>query len=152
MRDLAEKSHIDSVPRKQKSGIRALMTEFVNFKYREIVLFLFLKHTKFSFNSMEVLTVQNVIAKNGLIFMHKIIYFPNLPSKSVRETIPNNAPNYSSMHENNMNWLETYNNAGPYFRTSIFYRAPHLAFSTNNEDIIGAACLLSINSYKNSVT
>ena len=51
----------------------------------------------------------------------------------------NNAPNYSSTHKNNMAWLETYENAGLYFCTAIFYKGPLLALSTHNEDIIGPA-------------
>ena len=30
-------------------------------------------------------------------------------------TYSHNLPNYSSTHENNMAWPETYDNAGPYF-------------------------------------
>ena len=41
-----------------------------------------------------------------------------------------------------MAWLETYKNAGPYVRTSIFYEGPISALSTNKEDMIGPACLL----------
>ena len=60
------------------------------FKYRNDLI---PPHTKSSFNSMKVLTVLNVIAKNALFFMHKIRYFLNLLPKSVIETIPSNAPN-----------------------------------------------------------
>ena len=80
VRSFAAKSHIDFVFSKQKSGIRAVMAGFVNFRYRDGII-------------MKVLTVQNVIAKNALIFMHKITYFQNLLPKSVRETLPNNAHN-----------------------------------------------------------
>ena len=43
-------------------------------------------------------------------------------------------------------------NAGPYFRTSTFYQVPLLALSTHNKDLIGLACLLSINCYKVQLT
>ena len=91
------------------------MAGFVNFKYRDGYI---PTHTKCSFNSMKILTVKNVIVKKALTFMHKIKYFPNLHPKSVRDTVPNYALNYSSTYENKMALLE---NAGPYFRTSIFY-------------------------------
>ena len=50
-----------------------------------------------------------------------------------------------------MAWLETYDNAGLYFRPSIFYKGLLSALSTHNENIIGPACLLAIECYKNSV-
>ena len=40
----------------------------------------------------------------------------------MRQTAPHSAPNYSSTLENNMNWLETYENNGYYFRMTIFYK------------------------------
>ena len=43
---------------------------------------------------------------------------------------------------NNMAWLETEKNAGPYFRKSIFYQGHLLALSTHNEDTVGPVCLL----------
>ena len=88
------------------------MAGFVNFKYRDGMI---PSHTKSSFNSMKVLTVQNFIAKNALIFIHKVLCFPHLLPKSVRETVPNNVLNYSSTYENNRALLESYENAGPYF-------------------------------------
>ena len=73
---------------------------------------------------MKVLTVQNVIANNARIFMLKIRYFPNLLPKSLRETLSNNAPNYSFTHENNMACLETRMlvliSARQYFKKSSF--------------------------------
>ena len=45
----AAKSHFDSVLSKRKSGIRAIMAGFVNFKYRDGII---PSHTKPSFNSM----------------------------------------------------------------------------------------------------
>ena len=61
-----------------------------------------------------------------------IRYLPNLLPISVRETTPKNVPNYSSTHENIMAQLETYENGGPYFHTSIFYNGPLQALSTHN--------------------
>ena len=72
-----------------------------------------------------------------MLLVSSIRYFSNLLSKSVREIVPNNAPNYSSTHENNMALLETYENTGPYFRTLIFNKGPLLALSTHNKDMIG---------------
>ena len=60
------------------------MAGFANFKYYPSII---PTHTNSSLNSMKVLTAQNVIAKNALIFM--IRYFPNSPPKSVRGTITN---------------------------------------------------------------
>ena len=144
----AAKSHIDSLFRKQKSGIRAVMEGFVNFKYRDGII---PSHTKLTFKEMNVLTVQNVIVKNALIFMHKIRNVPTLIPKSIRETIPSNAPTQNSTHENCAPWLEIYEHAGPYYRTSVFYKGPLLAISPDSESIFDPACLASINIYKNYV-
>ena len=85
------------------------MAGFVNFKYRDGIIPL---HTKSSFNSTKVLTVQNVLPKILLFSytLHKLIRFPHLLPNSVRNTVPNNGPNYSSTYENNMAWLGTYEN------------------------------------------
>ena len=144
----AAKSHLDSVFRKQKSGIRAVMEGFVNFKFRDGII---PTHTKSTFNEMNVLTVQNVVVKNALIFMHKIRYFPDLLPRSIRETIPSNAPIHNSTYEHCESWLETYEHAGPYYRTSVFYKGPLLAISSHNEELLEPACLSSMNIYKNSV-
>ena len=45
----------------------------VNFKYRDGII---PSHTKLTFEEMNVLTVQNVIVKNALIFMQKIRNVP----------------------------------------------------------------------------
>ena len=68
--------------------------------------------TQYSFNSMKVLTVQNVIAKNVLI------------------SIPYYAPNYKSMHENLAPNLREC-----WFRTSIFYKGPLLKRSAHTMKI-----------------
>ena len=144
----AAKSHIDSIFRKQKSGIRAVMEGFVNFKYRDGEI---PTHTKSTFNEMSVLTVQNLILKNALIFMHKVRYFPELLPKSIRETIPSNAPTQNSTHENCASWLEFYEHSSPYYRTSVFYKGPLLAISSHNEELLKPECLISMKIYKNSV-
>ena len=144
----ATKSHIDAVFRKQKSGIRAVMEGFVNFKYRDGII---PSHTKSTFKEMNVLTVQNLIVQNALIFMHKIKYFPTLLPKSIRETIPTNAPTQNSTHESCASWLEIYEYAGPYYRTSIFYKGPLLSINPCIEDILEPACLISMKIYKNTI-
>ena len=53
-------SHIDSVFRKQKSGIRAVMPGYVQFKYRDGQI---PTYTKSTFTSLNVLTVHSIIVK-----------------------------------------------------------------------------------------
>ena len=43
------------------------------------------------------------------------------------------------------------NSSWSLFPTLIFYKDPLLAFSTHNEDLVGPACLLTINCCKNIV-
>ena len=88
-----------------------------------------------------MLTVQNVIVKN----------VPTLLPKSIRETIPSNALTQNSTHENCAPWLEIDEHAGPYYRTSVFYKGPLVAISPDSESIFDPVCLASINIYKNSV-
>ena len=83
--------------------------------------------------------------------MHKIRNVPTLLPKSIREIIPNNAPTQKSAHENCALWLEIYENAGPYYRTSVFHEGPLVAISPDSESKFDPACLASINIYKNSV-
>ena len=145
----AAKSHIDSVFSKQKSGIRAVMSGYVQFKYRDGQI---PTHTKSTFHNLNVLTVQSIIVKNTLIFMHKVRHFPSSLPESVRSTIPANAPSTPNCnHENNSEWLETYQFGCPQFRQSIFFKGPLLSISEEYLNIVSPACMLSLNFHKKSV-
>ena len=145
----AAKSHIDSVFSKQKSGMRAVMSGYVQFKYRDGQI---PTHTKSTFHNLNVLTVQSIIVKNTLIFMHKVRHFPSSLPESVRSTIPANAPSTPNCnHENNSEWLETYQFGCPQFRQSIFFKGPLLSISEEYCNIVSPACMISLNVHKKSV-
>ena len=144
----AAKSHIDSIFRKQKSGIRAAMGGYINYKYHDGEM---PTHTKSTFFLHQILTIQSIIVKNALLFMHKIQHFPNLLPQSIVETIPENVPKFGSTHETSYDWLKTYELTGHLYRRSIFNKGPLLSITTENESIQSPAGLLSINLYKNNV-
>ena len=106
----AAKSHIDSVFSKQKSGIRAVMAGFVNFKYRDETI---PTHTNYSFNSMKVLTVQNpnAVRERQCLIVH-------------RYTHDNASPYFctSIFYKGPLLALSTHN--------EIFYKGPLLAAHT----------------------
>ena len=106
-------------------------------------------HTKSSFNKFSVLTVQGVVVKNALIFMHKVKYFPGALPASVKETIARDAPIPGSNHETCEQWL---NNFGDMFhRKSLFYKGPLLSVVPEVSQLTTPTALLSINAYKNNV-
>ena len=119
----AAKSHIDTLFRTQKKGIRTIMTGYVNYFYKDGET---PANTKSTFSKHKILTVHNIIAKNTLIFMYKVNkFYSELPS-SVRETISDTAPIAGSTYETCAEWLELYNNC--VYRNSIFFKGP-LIFS-----------------------
>ena len=145
----AAQSHIDSVFRKQKSGIRAVMSGYVQFKYRDGQI---PTHTKSTFHSLNVLTIHSIIVKNALIFMHKARNFPSSLPVSVRTTIPTNAPSTADCnHENSSEWLQNYQFGCPHYRRSLFFKGPLLSIRTEYLNIVSPACLLSLNVHKKSV-
>ena len=142
----AAKSHIESLFRKQKQGMRAIMPGYVNYWYNDGEL---PAHTKLSFKKHGILTVHSIIAMNTLVFLHKVSRFPNSLPTSIVKTIPCNAPNTGSSYDDCIEWSNKYNNI-PY-RTTIFHKGPLLAVSPDVADITSdPSTLSSINRYKKS--
>ena len=141
----AAKSNIESLFSSQKKGIRAVMPGFVNSFFKDGVL---PTHTKTSFNKFKVLTVHNVIAKNALIFMHKINHFPNLLPSSVNETIAPDAPVSGSCHETCHNWLSNFGTR--VYNKSIFFKGPLLYVDPSAEQLLTPHALISINYFKSN--
>ena len=95
------------------------MPGYVNSYYKDGVI---PSNTKPGFRRFNILTAQGVIAKNALTFMHKIINFPQLMPKSIRETIPSDAPLHGSDHISCQNWLDKFDTIC--YHNSIFYKGP----------------------------
>ena len=123
------KSKIDSIFAAQKRAMRAVMPGYVQYFYKDGNL---PSHTKPAFTDLKILTVQNIILKNIMIFANKVYYYPHLLPPSVKSTFTDNGlkPDYSS------NWYSVYNSIP--FNTSTFFKGPLLYFhilslSTDNE-------------------
>ena len=141
----ASKTHIESLFRRQKQGIRAIMPGYVNYRYKDGQL---PSHTKSSFYNNCILTVQGLIVKNALILMHKAKHFPLSLPYSVINMFPDNMPSLGSDCDTSAAWLAVYGNMN--FRSSIFYKGPLLAINDINVDITTLPSLFSINLYKKS--
>ena len=89
-------------------GIRAVIPGFVNYKYKNGQS---PGHTKSAFSEYNILTIQNLIVLNSLIFIQKTRIFPSLLPYSVHSTISDDSPIAGSTHETCENWLTVYNNA-----------------------------------------
>ena len=137
----AAKSHIETLFRAQKKGIRTTMTGYVNYFYKDGDT---PAKTKSTFTKHKILTVHNIIAKNTLLFMYKVNKFMCYLPISVRETISENAPKGCSSHVTCADWLETYNNN--VFRNSIVFKGPLLFsdFKDNNESCNECYCIPSL--------
>ena len=141
----AAKSHIESLFRKQKQGIRAIMPGNINYFYMDGKI---PEHTKQKFEEYNILTVHGIIVKNALIFLHKLKHFPNMLPKSIVDMMPDNMPTTGSDYENSADWMSIYNNA--HYRASVFNKGPLLAISPINACITTLPTLFSINMYKSS--
>ena len=100
--------------------MRAIMPGYVNYFYREGVL---PSHTKGAFTDYKILTVQNIILKNILIFINKIHTFPHMLPESVRVTISSDSPSPSNNSTNYYNEWYTKYSSTPY-NTSTFFKGP----------------------------
>jgi exonuclease III len=141
------KSNIESLFSSQKKGLRAVMPGFVNYFYKDGVL---PSHTKASFNSYKILTIQNLIAKNAILFMHKVRSFGNLLPPSVKETIASNAPEWGGSHESSADWLKSFSTVS--FENSLFYKGPLIYIDPSNREIFQATTsLMSIEPFKANV-
>ena len=92
-------------------------------------------HTKNFFCTSKILTVQNIILKNIIIFFNKVFNYPHLLPPSVLHTIPSNAPSPTNSLDHTSDWYAKYNSY-PY-NMSIFFKGLLLTYSllTENSDI-----------------
>jgi hypothetical protein len=143
----SSKSNIESLFAGQKKGMRAVMPGFVNYFYKDGSP---PSHTKPAFSNNKVLTVQGVIIKNALIFMHKIFCFntPSIVPPAVRGTIPPNVPRHGSDHVSCQQWLAEYGST--HYRTSIFFKGPVLCNDQKYTDLCTPTALLSVKVFKNN--
>ena len=107
------------------------MPGWVNYFYKDGIC---PSHTKSTFTQLNVLTVQNIILKNILLFMNKIHNYSHLLPASVINTISPESPSPSSPTDYNSIWY-TQHNSAPY-NTSTFFKGPLLytnIMTTNTE-------------------
>ena len=124
------KSNIESIFSIQKKGIRAVIPGYTNYFYKDGET---PHHTKYAFNDYGVLSVQNIIAKNAIIFMYKLHKQPQSLPPSIIATVPENAPTTGSTHNTSDNWLKKY--SGGQYAKSIFYKGPLLYSDIANEKL-----------------
>ena len=118
---LTIKSNIENIFTSQKKALRAVIPGYVNYYYKDGIT---PQHTKPAFTEYNILTIQNIIAKNVMLFMFKINNAPSLIPTSIRKLIPENAPIAGDTHETCSPWLEKYNTSN--FSKSLFYKGPLL--------------------------
>ena len=140
------KSHIETIFRAQKKGMRAVIPGYIQYRYMDGVT---AGHTKPFFNNFGILTVQGVIVTNSLLFMHKQKHFPLALPRSVKLTIASNAPVPGSNHDTNLEWLSKYNNH--VYRNSLFFKGPLLSVIPEFADLITPPNLLNFDCYKKDV-
>lgn len=138
----SSRSNIESIFSAQKKGIRAVIPGFANYFYKDGQT---PHHTKSAFTKYGVLSVQNIIAKNALIFMYKLHTQPQSLPPSIAEIFPADAPTYGSTHVTSSEWLKKYSSGG--YNKSIFYKGPLLYVDFANN----ALCSTFPNTYKRMV-
>ena len=142
----ASKTHIESLFRCQKKGIRSIMP-YAKYFYKDGKI---PTHTKSSFNNYRILTVHGIIMKNALLFMHKIKYFSGQIPTSITSMIPENIPDTSATYETSSSWLSIYGQS--VFRSSVFYKGPLLFITENNLSITTTSTISSLNLYKTKLS
>ena len=80
--------------------------------------------TKSLYNKFKILTVQNVIALNSLLYIEKVRNFPNILPLSISNLISPNAQTNTSAFESSSSWLENFYT--PVYWNSIFYKGPFI--------------------------
>ena len=125
------KSKIESIFTTQKKAMRAIMPGWVNYFYKEGTC---PSHTKSSFTKFKVLTVQNVIFKNIMIFINKVQCYPHLLPDSVVQTISPDSPSTTTNTDYNSDWYSKYNSI-PYNNT-IFFKGPLLYTSVMTDNTV----------------
>ena len=140
------KANIKSLFASQKKGMRAAISGYVNYFYKDGNI---PTHTKPSFCKYDVLTVHGIIATNTLIFMHKVDHFQNLLPSSVREIIAPNAPKRGSDHETCEDWLQ---NFGTFvYNKSVCYKGPLMYIDSLCAQIMTPTSILSVKAFKTNV-
>ena len=105
----------------KKKAICGVIPGYVRYFYKDGVL---PTHTKPVFNDYKIMTIQSIIAKNGLILMGKILRFSSKIPLLIKNLIPPNSPSHHASHEMNLDWFDTYGIAQ--YRNTIFFKGPLL--------------------------
>ena len=103
--------------------MRSIMPGYVNYYYKDGKL---PTHTKNAFTSYNILTVHNVILKNMLIFINRILNFSTTLPYFIKQTISPNLPIPGTQSQNYSDWYTTYNSI-PY-KMTVFFKAPLLYY------------------------
>ena len=120
--------------------MRGVMPGYIQYYFKDGQL---PTHTKPSFREYSILTVQNIILKNILIFMYKIHNFPNTLPISIQCIIPDTAPIPGSTHTECEAWLHEYSEE-TYYVKSILYEGPRFYGDVLEINIIHNPYIISI--------
>ena len=127
-------------------GLRAVIPGYINYKYKDGKS---PGHTKSKFTEYKILSIQNLVAMNALIFMQKFQNYPSLLPLSIRETIPVHSPVAGSNHESCGKWLKIYNNT--HYSKSIFFKGPLLSADVKIVSLLPLTSFVSLKLYKANV-
>ena len=130
-------------------GLRAILPGFVNYWYKDGTP---PESTKSGFYVHKILTVQSIIVKNALVFMHKLKNFPSLVPPSIKKTIPNSAPIFNVADPDSSltpQWSDEYGKH-PY-NNSVFYKGPLLAINRYSVAATSLPSLFNLNIYKKCI-
>ena len=144
----SKKTNIDTLFTVQKKAMRAVMSGYINYYFKDGQL---PTGTKNSFNQHGVLTVHGIIANQALRFMHKVKVFPSLIPTSVRSTIQDHIVNMSVLDQSDpmfLSWAEEFNTH--IYRNSLFFKGPLVYFDPCTvQKYATPAANISLNIFKN---
>ena len=137
------KNNIESLFSKKKRGLRAVIPDFINYRYRAGDI---PGHTKSYFTEYNILTVHSTIVLNTLIFMEKVHKYPRLLPATIFKTISYDSQIPGSTHESCDNWLNIYNNSC--YCSSVFYKGPLLFAGSEINENLPPVSSLNIKTYR----
>ncbi len=115
------KTKIEQLFTVQKKAIRAIMPGNINYYYKDGIN---PTHTKAFCNEHNILTAQNIIVKNILVFLNKVHNFAHLLPRSVLNTIADESPSPLNIVNHSSRWYQKYNTT--VYRMSVFFKGPIL--------------------------
>ena len=122
------RSNIDTLFTTQKKAVRGVMPGLVNYYFKDGAL---PTHTKQAFSKYNILTVHNIVLKNMLLYIYKVVNSPTTLPILVKQAIAYDIPTPGTAVDFMSDWYMTYNSIP--FNKTVFFKAPLLYYNVMSD-------------------